>query len=233
MAMKPYNPAMHVAVISDVHCAGPEDPIQRKFVSWLDELEADALWMLGDIFHWGWGFGGAAQAAVQPVVDALERAQSRQVALLFVGGNHDFALAEVLAGVGIEVRGPHTRDVDGRTVFLAHGDEADRTVGYRLTQWVLRGPLFGGVVGVMGEKRGSRLLAHLAGDQKTDLWDEADRRARDWLAGKLGEGTTLAICGHFHLASQESHPEGEVVTLGAGGPRSAVWLIDGAVTAGR
>ncbi len=229
MAMQTYNPAMRVAVISDVHCAGPLDPIQKDFIAWLDGLEADALWMLGDIFHWGWGFGGAAQGAVQPVVDALTRAQARGVVLLFVGGNHDFALNAVLAGLGIEVRGPHTRDVDGRRVFVAHGDEADRSMRYRLTQWVLRGPLFGLVIRLMGEARGSSLLACLAGDQKTDLFRETDRRAREWLKTQLVDGTTLAMCGHFHLASREAHPEGEIVTLGAGGGRSAMWLVDGAV----
>jgi len=229
MAMSAYNPAMRVAVISDVHCAGPEDPIQRDFVGWLDELEADALWMLGDIFHWGWGFGGAVQGAVQPVVDALARAQARGLVLLFVGGNHDFAVTSVLVGLGIEVRGPHTRDVDGRRVFVAHGDEADRSMRYRLTQWVLRGPVFGAVIRLMGEARGSSLLADLAGDQKTDLFRETDRRARDWLKTQLVDGTTLAMCGHFHLASRERHDAGEVVTLGAGGGDAAVWLVDGQV----
>ncbi len=197
---------------------------------WMERcLEADALWMLGDIFHWGWGFGGEAQIAVQPVVDALARVQARGVVLLFVGGNHDFALSAVLAGLDIEVRGPHTRDVDGRRVFVAHGDEADRSVRYRLTQRVLRGPVFGAVIRLMGETRGSRLLAVLAGDQKIDLFRETDRRARDWLETQLVDGTTLAMCGHFHLASWECHDAGEVVTLGAGGGRAAVWLIDGAV----
>jgi len=227
--MSAYNPAMRVAVISDVHCAGPDDPIQQDFVGWLDGLNADALWMLGDIFHWGWGFGGGVQGSVQPVVDALMRAQDRGVRLLFVGGNHDFAVCSVLASLDIEVRGPHTRDVDGRKVFVAHGDEADRTWGYRLTQWVLRGMVFGLLIRFMGEVRGSRLLARLAGDQKTDLFRESDRRARDWLKTQLVGGTTLAMCGHFHLACREHHDAGEVVTLGAGGERAAVWLVDGAL----
>ena len=70
-------------------------------------------------------------------------------------------------------------------------------------------------------------LAVLAGDQKIDLFRETDRRARDWLETQLVDGTTLAMCGHFHLASTQRHDAGEVVTLGAGGGRAAVWLIDG------
>jgi hypothetical protein len=112
-------------------------------------------------------------------------------------------------------------------VFVAHGDEADQTPGYRLTQWFLRGPLFATIMAVMGESRGTRVLLMLAGDQKTDLYRETDRRARDWLKTRLVDGTTLAMCGHFHLASREQHDEGEVVTLGAGGGRAAVWLVDG------
>ena len=219
---------MRVAVVSDVHCAGRDDPLQREFISWLDALDADALWMLGDIFHWGWAFDGAVQSAVQPVVDALVRAQGRGIGLLFVGGNHDFAVGHALEeALEIEIRGPHTRVVDGRSVFLAHGDEADRSMKYRLIRWVLRGRLSGGLIYWMGEVRGSKFLADLAGEQKTDLFRETDRRARDWLQTQLVDGTTLAMCGHFHLASTQRHDAGEVVTLGAGGGRAAVWLIDG------
>lgn len=220
---------MRVAVISDVHCAGPDDPIQRDFVGWLDALDADGLWLLGDIFHWGWTFAGHVQAPLQPVVDALMRAQSRGVHVVFVGGNHDFAVAAALAEAGLEVREAHHRDLDGRRVFLAHGDEADRSLGYRLTQWVLRGTLFSCLLQVLGEGAGSRLLVRLAGDQKTDLFRESDRRGRDWLRQQLVEGTTLAMCGHFHLATREAHEEGEVVTLGAGGSRAVVWIQDGQV----
>jgi UDP-2,3-diacylglucosamine hydrolase len=223
-----YNLRMRIVVLSDVHCAGLNDPNQQEFILWLDALDADALWMLGDIFHWGWSFGHALQKSVQPVVDALARAQGRGVQLLFVGGNHDFAVGDTLAGVlDIEVRDAHIREVSGRRVFLAHGDEADRTFGYRLTQWFLRGPLFGRAMALLGEKWGTWLLLQLAGDQKTDLFQETDRRARDWLKSQLVDGTTLAMCGHFHLASRESHDVGEVVTLGAGGGRAAVWLVNG------
>ena len=220
---------MRVAVISDVHCAGRQDPIQQAFVAWVDGLQADALWMLGDIFHWGWAFDGDIQEAFEPVLGAFRRAQDRGVRLLFVGGNHDFAVGTALADLGIEVRGGHTRAVDERTVFLAHGDEADRSLGYRLTKRTLQGALFGALMGQMGESWGSRVLTHLAGEQKSDLFRDNDRRARDWLKTKLVDGTTLAICGHFHLPSHEHHEAGEVVTLGAGGGRCAVWLVDGAV----
>ena len=220
---------MRVAVISDVHCAGPDDPIQAEFIGWLDALEADGLWLLGDIFHWGWAFSGTFHVAIQPVVDALQRVQERGIDVLFVGGNHDFAVATTLGRMGIEVRQAHHRSLDGRGVFVAHGDEADQSVGYRLTQWLLRGRLFAWVIRMAGEVRGSWILARLAGDQKTDLFEASDRRGRDWLKTQLVGETTLAMCGHFHLASRETHDEGEVVTLGAGGPRAVIWLKDGEV----
>ena len=221
---------MRIVVLSDVHCAGLDDPIQQEFVVWLDQLEADALWMLGDIFHWGWSFGSGTQSAIQPVVDALERAEKRGVELLFVGGNHDFAMGQALSEVlVIEVRDAHVREVCGRRVFLAHGDEADQTFGYRLVHRLIHSSLFAGVIASLGEDTGTWVLHKLAGDQKTDWFQDTDRRARDWLKGHLGGGTTLAMCGHFHLASHERHECGEVVTLGAGGGRAAVWLVDGAL----
>lgn len=219
---------MRVVVLSDVHCSGLDDPIQQEFVQWLDALDADGLWMLGDIFHWGWSFGTALQPAVQPVVDALARAQNRGVKLLFVGGNHDFATIRALSkSLDIEIRGAHTRQIAGRKVFLAHGDEADRSMGYRLTHWLLRGAIFRSLVTLLGPAVGSSLLRGLAGAQNVDHFRPGDSRPVEWLKSQLHSGTTLAICGHFHMASRESCAAGEVVTLGAGGGQSAVWLVDG------
>jgi UDP-2,3-diacylglucosamine pyrophosphatase LpxH len=232
MVMSVYNPGMRVAVISDVHCAGLQDAKQLEFLIWLDGLEADQLWMLGDIFHTGWAFGDSPQAELLPVMEALARLRARGCHLVFVGGNHDFALVSVMERLGAEVRTAHRRQIDGRTVFVAHGDEADRSVGYRLTQAVLRGRAFGTLVRCLGEVRGTRLLSSLAGDQKTELSRPSDRRAREWLRSHLGDGTSLGICGHFHLVSHEAHAEGEVVTLGAGGGHRAIWLVDGQLQEG-
>ena len=42
-------------MVSDVHLEGDSER-QRAFVAWLDALEADELYLVGDVFHHWWGF---------------------------------------------------------------------------------------------------------------------------------------------------------------------------------
>ena len=211
---------MDVAIISDVHCSGQTCARQREFVEWLDSLTADALWLLGDVFHAGWDFRPSDQPEYLDVLDALERLVVRGTPIVFVPGNHDFGMSRLLEDrLGAEVVGPHVRKVDGRRVFLAHGDEADSGLRYRLVRSVLRSSMFDRAMKGLGAKMGTRVLRCLAGDPSAqgEVWPSTKR----WLLSQLYDAD-LAIMGHVHV----QWSEGGAVTL-APGVRGARWLIDG------
>ena len=211
---------MNVAIISDVHCRGASCPAQREFVAWLQSLQADALWLLGDIFHTGWDFGGREQSEYSEVYRALEGLSASGVELVFVPGNHDFALAGYIEKqIGATVSGPHVRTVDGTRVFLAHGDESDTRVGYRFVRIVLRSRLFCWFMRMLGVRFGTLLLRKLAGDAPRSgvVWDST----KTWLKQK-SLNADLVIVGHVH----SEWSEGGVSTL-APGVKGARRLING------
>lgn len=215
---------MRVAVISDVHCAGLDDPVQLRFVAWLDALDAGALWVLGDLFHWGWVIRGGLQPEFAPVVTALTRLVGRGVPVLFVPGNHDFSVARFMADVvGAEVRGPHARVLDGHRVFVAHGDEADRSFGYWCLRALLRGWLFDRLIQALGVRLGTRLLCKLAGADRFSVGSAGP--AQEWLLTQAGADVDLAICGHFHAPSILRVNQLQLVTMGCGD--AVLWLEDG------
>lgn len=211
---------MHVAIISDVHCSGTRCSRQQEFVAWLNALNADALWLLGDVFHAGWDFRPNEQADYVEVLEALGRVASRGIEIVFVPGNHDFGMGGLLQDrLGAEVVGPHVREIDGQRVFLAHGDEADTSMRYRLIRSVLRSAVFDVALRGLGVKLGTTFLRRLAGDPSPhgEVWPSTKR----WLMNQL-EHADFAIIGHVHTR----WCDGGAVTL-APGVSGARWLVDG------
>src|SRR5690349_15967399 len=118
---------MRVALLSDAHLQGPDDPNQQRLLRFLATLEVDRICLLGDIFQHWWHFGERPFPAYEPVVTAL-----RRFPLTFVPGNHDFHAARYFRdALGAEVAPVVTTRWDGLPVHLSHGDEVDASPGYR------------------------------------------------------------------------------------------------------
>jgi UDP-2,3-diacylglucosamine hydrolase len=208
---------MRVIMVSDAHLEGLSDPNQAALVAWLDGLSVDRVFLLGDIFHHWWGYRGVVPSAYVPICAALLRLKQRGIPVVFVPGNHDFAVGDFLRqDVGLDVRSAHHQDLDGARFYLAHGDEADQTLGYRLTRAVLRGPVFAGLMRVLGPVRGERLLRRLAGSSRhhpadVDSLLEAQQR---WADQFLSEGADVVVMGHVHMPALVRRSSGLVVHLG-------------------
>ena len=216
---------MRVAVISDVHCGDEFCTRAAAFVSWLDELDADGLWMLGDIFHYGWVFGERLQPGYQAVFEALDRAAHRDIEMVFVPGNHDFRLGPLMATRwGAEVQGPHIREVDGTRVHLSHGHESESGLGYRLLDGFLRGWAADWLMRLLGVRIGTAILRRMAGqvhEAQGEVWP-ATLRA---LSGNL-VAADMAIMGHAHVPWSQLDARGVGVILGPG-VSGAIWIENG------
>lgn len=211
---------MRVALVSDLHLAGPDDPRQARFLAWLRALRADRLCLLGDVFQHWWHWGDTPFPQYAPVVDALA---ASGVPLVVLPGNHDFHAPAFFARV-LGAQGGATVDEvwDGRRVHLAHGDHVDRGLGYRALGAVLRGPAFAAAVDRMGPERAWRFLGRLGGhgDVRPSpalvAAQEVDARAR------LAAGADLVVYGHTHAPALHRWPEGVYLNLGDG-VRHATW----------
>jgi UDP-2,3-diacylglucosamine hydrolase len=210
---------MSVLLVSDAHLTAADDPAQAALVVWLDRASCAQLVVLGDLFHHWWSFPDGVLEAYRPVCDALERLVRRGTRLAYLPGNHDFRLGpfftETLAA---ELLAPQVVDLAGVRTLLGHGDEADESLGYAWTRWVLRGDAFDRLIRRLGPMRGTRLLARLAGVSRDHGEDavapflEAQRR---WAVPRMAEGgARLAVVGHLHAPAIVSVEGGFVVHLG-------------------
>lgn len=219
---------MRYALISDVHVeGGPHDPVQAALVRWLDHLDADALFVLGDLFHAWWGYRDVVPANLVATCAALQRLVDRGIELHVIPGNHDFALGPFFAQtLRAQIHAPHSRVLDGVTFFLAHGDEADDSLRYRLTRRLLRGRGFAAVMRLLGPARGWRTVSRLAGASRHHPADAVALRARQqaWARPHLADGSDYVVLGHIHAPGTSA--DGRVIHLGGWGVDRTWCLVD-------
>lgn len=110
--------------LSDVHLHAQEPATAQAWLHHLAHTQADALFLLGDVFEVWVGDDLLGQDAfVDDCVQALQRL-SQRCALFFMHGNRDF-----LAGPGLmqatgarPLADPTVLVLDGHRVLLSHGD---------------------------------------------------------------------------------------------------------------
>jgi UDP-2,3-diacylglucosamine hydrolase len=112
---------------SDVHLSASSPEITRRFLAFLDgpANDAEAVYLLGDLFDFWAGDDDLDDPFTGTVVTALRRLSDRGVAVYFLAGNRDFLIGpQFLTASGITpLRDPHILSVAGWQFVLTHGDQ--------------------------------------------------------------------------------------------------------------
>lgn len=223
---------MRALILSDVHYRDPSGVAERAVVDLVDAARADELWLLGDVFDVWWGFERVVPAAAVPLCAALWRARDRGVQVRVLGGNRDFSLGPYFwRDLGATPLPASVFRVDGRRVRVAHGDEADRSLGYRALRAGVRSAPFAAGLRLLGPDRSMAVLERLgAGSRAHGGASNATLVAaqRRWALAELRAGAELVILGHSHHRERLELPSGEIVWLGDWPHwRSGAWWEDG------
>jgi UDP-2,3-diacylglucosamine hydrolase len=220
-----------VTFLSDVHLGAHSHAVEaakeRDLVAFLDRLEPGSiLYLLGDVFDFWFDYAEPPRRH-GPVLRALQRARGRDIAISFMGGNHDYW---VRAGrgpgwlereLGIQVlEDPHVARHDGLALLLTHGDALGGVRGgYRWARAVLRNPLAISAFRLLPPRAG-HWLADRTSAQSRGRHGEADlARHRDRLrmaaASTLAQGEVDAVvAGHVHSPERSEQGGGLYLNLG-------------------
>jgi UDP-2,3-diacylglucosamine hydrolase len=201
---------MRTIFLADAHLLSPDDLNYRLLLTFLRSLEGntETLYIMGDLFDFWVGFPSQPFRQYDALLDALLSLKRSGCRLVYFEGNHDFHLGPVFRErLGVEIHaGPSIQTVQGRQLFLCHGDQINRAdYGYHLLRFLLRNRLTETVVQHFPPGLALRIKDHLqhtsrSGYQrKSARWDY--RRIMCDFAGTARDlGCVGLVTGHFHLA---------------------------------
>jgi UDP-2,3-diacylglucosamine hydrolase len=217
---------MRTIFLADAHLASPGDSNYRLLLRFLRELEgnAETLFIMGDLFDFWLGFPSQPFRQYDAVLDALLSLTRSGCRLVYFEGNHDFHLGSIFRDrLGAEIHtGPAVLQVQGRRLYLCHGDQINRADrGYRLLRRLLHNRPVAATVAhfppslAMLIKERLQHASRSSYQTKSARWDYRGI-IRNFAGTVRDMECDGLVVGHFHLAFRETldGPPFTILSLG-------------------
>jgi len=201
---------MRTIFLADAHLVSPNEHNYRLLLQFLRELEGntETLFIMGDLFDFWLGCPSNPFSQFDEVLVALQSLVQGGCRLVYFEGNHDFHVGAIFRQrLGAEIHtGPAVITLQGRRLFLCHGDQINRLDrSYRLLRLLLHNRLAAALVNYVPPSFALRVRARLqrasrAGYQaKLQRWNYREI-IRTFARTVRGQGCDGLVTGHFHLA---------------------------------
>ena len=116
---------MSTLFVSDLHLEAERPDIGNQFIEFLktDAMEADDLYILGDLFE-AWVGDDDPNAHYHKIKNAIRKVVDKGVPVYFMHGNRDFMIGRQFANeTGVEIlKDPYPVTMYGQKALLSHGD---------------------------------------------------------------------------------------------------------------
>lgn len=198
-----------VYFLSDTHIRGGSETErfrEERLVSFLCHImgRAEALYILGDLFDFWFEYRSVIPRTGGRVLYALHHLVSSGTPVICISGNHDFWLGSYISDeMGIRIaRRPLWVRHQGMRIFMAHGDEFFRDLGYLALRYALRHPLSIRLFRLIHPDLGA-LLAEALSQASRSISPAKFRKVREELLRtaeeKFREGADVVAFGHLHV----------------------------------
>ncbi|MBI5234920.1 MAG: UDP-2,3-diacylglucosamine diphosphatase [Deltaproteobacteria bacterium] len=196
---------MKVFFVADGHLKGLDDPNQKSLVAFLSRIEPpDTLVILGDLFEFWTGSNKVAMSRYAPVLDALATLRKNGVRVIYLEGNHDFSIGKgalFADTLGIEVHADSFEfSLDGKRVFLSHGDIVSMSLGYALWRGFVRSGLCRFIVALLPDKTVWNAAMRLSRQSRRNSYAEGalDEGLKGFAIERIRAGFDAIVMGHSH-----------------------------------
>ena len=104
-----------------------------------EELSPPQIFLMGDIFDLLFGYNSYIQTFSKEAIELLQTL-SKIIEIIYLEGNHDFALKEIFPNILIYSRDeqPIHYRLNNQDVYLSHGDKYETGLGYNFYSKLLR-----------------------------------------------------------------------------------------------
>lgn len=195
---------MKAIFIADAHLKGLDDPNQKTLCSFLETLkDIDKLLILGDLFEFWTGYNEILEYHYSTILSQFKRLKQQGTEIIYIEGNHDFSVApffkEILGGEAY----PDSADInlDGKRVFLAHGDIVEHSISYKIWRRFLRSGIAGRIIKIMPPAFAWKVAMILSKRSRRNhkRGDALDNLQRKFANEKIRQGFDVVVLAHSHV----------------------------------
>jgi UDP-2,3-diacylglucosamine hydrolase len=209
-----------IVFLADAHISGIDDPNQLVLAGFLDSLASsenppDKVVLLGDIFDFWMGFNEVVEREYSTLLKALIRLHERGIEIIYIEGNHDYSMGPFFTEtLKARVYGDDCEmKLDGKRIFLSHGDRACGDVKYLFWRWFLRNIPGKLLAEVLGPLRTWSLAKYLSKESRGYGGRSAvvEQGFKGFIKEKISEGFDIVILAHSHKNTiEDADLEGKV-----------------------
>jgi len=142
---------MKIIFFSDTHLDRTDKRKAKVVETFLRELcaDADMVFILGDLFEFYHGYGNYIYPWFGGIADALKELTRSGITVRLLEGNHEFGMGTFFESyTGVTSGEGMSLDVEGKRVFVSHGDE----LAGGLVRIVLKSRLAALVMDILGPR---------------------------------------------------------------------------------
>jgi UDP-2,3-diacylglucosamine hydrolase len=194
--------------VGDAHFASGDGERRAHFFRFIqnNRPQLNTLVIMGDFFDFWFGFRDLSPLKKEygDILKFLRKIRSDGVEVIYLEGNHEFRMGPYLSEkLGIEVCDRLAElDLNGKKVYVAHGDRSHPTMSHRILTWLLRNGLSYQLISLLGP----RIVIGVARwwsakSRKRNLKESSQviSRLKKFAQRKLYEGFDAVILAHTHL----------------------------------
>jgi UDP-2,3-diacylglucosamine hydrolase len=193
--------------VGDAHFAFGDGERRKLFFRFIQNNRPtlNTLVIMGDFFDFWFGFRDLSLLKKEygDILELLEKLKSDGVKVIYLEGNHEFKLGPFMSDIlGIKVYDNCAEiDLNGKKVYLAHGDRASPTVSHRLLTWLLRNRFTYQLISLLGPRIVIAIARWWSASSRNRSSYEimSQLRLRGFAQRKLNEGFDAVILAHTHF----------------------------------
>jgi UDP-2,3-diacylglucosamine hydrolase len=204
--------------VSDAHIGGSSPEAEQRLYRFFESIrgEANSLYILGDLFEFWFEYGNSIPKRGFRALAELAELSRTGTHIGYLKGNHDFWFKDFWQReLGAEAADELDVKLDGKRVYLAHGDSLDRALVPRVFRTLMRSRFNGWLFSLLHPDIGIG-LAHAvasisrAGTHKPGIVEDMAEFAR----GKLESGFDVVILAHSHVPEFRGMGGGTYMNIG-------------------
>ena len=194
--------------VGDAHFASGDGERRKHFFNFIKKNKStlQTLVIMGDFFDFWFGFRNLSPLKQEygDILKFLGELKSDGVKVIYLEGNHDFRM-EPYMGEKLLIK-VYERfaeiDLNGKKVYLAHGDRISPTVSHRILTWFLKNRVAYLLISLLGPRIVIAVARWWSSRSRKRSLKESSQvisRPKRFAQGKLNEGFDAVILAHTHL----------------------------------